>query len=517
MAIVLRALTMAGYAPLWFDDAFEYVGVARRMQPYAVRPSGYSIFLRSLEPLRAFAAVALVQHLMGLAIGVMVYLLARRRAALLPRLGAALIAAPVLLDAYLIFFEHAILSDVLFAFLVMSAVTLLLWNGKPSIVQVCAAGVLLAFAVLTRSIGLALIPLVLGFLLLLRCRLRNLLAAATAVVLPLAGYAAWYQAHHGIPGLNGGSGVWLWARTMPFIHCERIRPPADEAALCPAQPRHLRPASPYFIWSDWSPLRGIPEYPITTRADLFHPGIDRLAGRLARRAILEQPLDYAATVAFDLSRTFGWRRGPNPLSTRITYNRYGFPNVRGPLPDDVRIAGATVRQDLEAYEGGPVAIGFTEPFASIMRAYQAFVYVPGAVFGGFAVLVTLLYGRACLSRVRGKQVKQVKQVKRPADVKALKAAALPLAVGVVLIAAPAAVTAYDSRYWLPAVPMFCVALALTRWSHERPSAEAEGRSGAAEGRSGAAEGRSGAPPLGEPSEARRGERGGGTLPGVAVE
>jgi hypothetical protein len=444
LATGIRFLAVLGYPAVWFEDSFEYVGVALRMQPYPVRPSGYSFLLWMSESLHSFAFVVVVQHLMGLAMGAMTYAVIRRRARHIPRRIAALAAAPVLLDAYQIFFEQAILSDVLFSLLVLTALIVILWTPTMSIGRSISVGLLIAGATLTRSIGLVLLPLVIIYLLVGRSDWRRITALAIAMAIPLGGYAVWYSSWHGNFSLNGGSGVWLWARTMPFADCGVIKPPVEVSILCPTQPPDLRPSSPYFIWSEWSPLRRVPGHPIVTRADLFNPERDRLAGDFARRAILSQPLDYLYAVGSDLRRTFNWRRGPNPNSSSIGYNRYAFPNVNIELPDEVRIPGGSIRKDLESYEKGPVSMGFSEPWAMILRTYQTYVFMPGPVFCVIAIMTSIFYSLALLS---------------PHRRKAVKVGILPLVVGATLTVGPVVVTAYDSRYWLPAIPMFCMALA----------------------------------------------------------
>ncbi|MFF4987688.1 hypothetical protein ACFY19_10895 [Streptosporangium saharense] len=565
VAVALRVLTVMGYPPVvWFEDSFDYVGVAERPQPYAVRPSGYPLLLWLLRPLHSFAAVAILQHLMGLATGVTVYALVRRRAPGARAGWAVLAAAPVLLDAYQIFFEHTVLSDVPFTFLVVTAVAVVLWSPGITPGRAATAGLLLAVATLTRSIGLVLLPLLAAYLLLTRLHstpptttrlppthpgtgrfpsvrlladrllgthagaqtpathlrpapatrpgarplFTTLLAVTAAVGIPLGGYAVWYGTWHGTPALNGGSGVWLWARTMPFADCRRIRPPEEEAVLCPPQPVGSRPASPYFIWSDWSPLRRVPGHPVGTRADLFQPGIDGLAGSLARRAITAQPLDYLRLVGTDLRRTLNWRRGPVPGATPVVYNRYVFPNAEGPLPDEVRIPGGSIGEDLLSYGRERPTTRVVEPAAGVMRAYQSFGFLPGPLFGALSavallVCATRLIPRPRISRQRTPDARtpnpespsarspetrpttsrsspaqtvnpptpdtQHTDTRPPGDRspdprarrRAALAGALPLAMAFALIVGPVAVTAYDSRYWLPAIPLLCLAPALT--------------------------------------------------------
>lgn len=516
VAVALRVLTVVGYPPVvWFEDSFDYVGVAERPQPYAIRPSGYPLLLWLLRPLHNFAAVAILQHLMGLATGVTVYALVRRRAPGARAGWAVLAAAPVLLDAYQIFFEHTVLSDVPFTFLVVTAVAVVLWSPEITPGRAATAGLLLAVAALTRSIGLVLLPLLAAYLLSAHLRptrfsptrlqpaplstahppaihlptarpltsrfpnarllvtrlmaarasaptspvrspttpttatrtgaralLTTLLAVTAAVGIPLGGYAVWYGTWHGTPALNGGSGVWLWARTMPFADCRRIGPPEEEAVLCPPQPVGSRPASPYFIWSDWSPLRRVPGHPVGTRADLFQPEIDDLAGDLARRAIIAQPLDYLRLVGTDLRRTLNWRRGPVPGAVPVVYNRYVFPNAEGPLPDEVRIPGGSIAEDLLSYGRERPTTRVVEPAAGVMRAYQSFGFLPGPLFGVLGAVALL----TCVSAFRRR---------------AALAGTLPLAMAFALVVGPVAVTAYDSRYWLPAIPLLCLAPALT--------------------------------------------------------
>src|SRR5579875_2022628 len=130
-AVAVRAVTMLAFRPvLWFGgDSASYVATALRLMPDPSRLGGYGLLLWLLRPLHSFAAVAAVQHMAGLAMGVMIYLLARRYR--LPAWAATLAAVPVLFDAYQLQLEHDVVPDVLFSFLAMLALTLVLWGAAP--------------------------------------------------------------------------------------------------------------------------------------------------------------------------------------------------------------------------------------------------------------------------------------------------------------------------------------------------------------------------------------------------
>src|ERR1700751_4158531 len=126
-AVLLRADAELGYRwQAWFNDSFVYVEDTIHFNLDPTRVSGYSVWLKILEPLHSYAIVTILQHLMGLAVAVMIYALARH-----PFGGSAWLATlatvPVLYDGFEIQLEHLILSDVPFLFVLMLATTLLLW------------------------------------------------------------------------------------------------------------------------------------------------------------------------------------------------------------------------------------------------------------------------------------------------------------------------------------------------------------------------------------------------------
>ena len=152
-AVLLRLDAELGYRwQVWFNDSFDYVQNAVHFQLDPTRVSGYSMWLKLLQPFHTYAIVTILQHLMGLAVGVMVYALARHRFRA-PAWLATLAAVPVLYDGFEIQLEHLIMADVPFLFLIMLATTLLLWDPVPSLLTCVLVGALLGVAEIVRSVG----------------------------------------------------------------------------------------------------------------------------------------------------------------------------------------------------------------------------------------------------------------------------------------------------------------------------------------------------------------------------
>ena len=166
-ALALRILTALAFRPImWFGgDSASYLATGLRLIPDPSRVGGYGFMLWVLGPLHSFALVAAVQHLMGLAMGVLIYLLARRYG--LPAWAATLATIPVLFDAYELQLEADAVPDIPFGFLVLLALYLLLRSpgerrpadgligGGPP--EVSAAAFLLGVSALLWPVGLALL------------------------------------------------------------------------------------------------------------------------------------------------------------------------------------------------------------------------------------------------------------------------------------------------------------------------------------------------------------------------
>ncbi|HKB31118.1 MAG TPA: hypothetical protein VKD26_09800 [Streptosporangiaceae bacterium] len=442
LAAAVRVVTLLAFRPaIWFGgDAAGYVAVALRLRPDASRISGYGVFLLILRPFHSFLFVAAVQHVFGLLIGLATYVLLRRRFGL-PAWGATLAAVPVLFDAYQIQLEHEILSDVTFEILVMAAVVVALWwrDDRPAWADV-TAGLLLAAAATIRPIGLALLVIYLCYLLLRRARWRVFGVTLLVSALPIAAYLVWFYAAFHMVNFTRSDGIFLWSRTTSFANCSVIKPPADEAALCPSG-RHRLAASSY-IWIAQSPLDKIP-------GAKFSAAKNSLAQNFALRAIAAQPAGYAAAVAHDFTLSFYWNRPQHPSA--YTASKYQFAAAeRVWVSPDLRTPGGkTVRSDQRAYAGpASAATKAYEPYAGFMRGYQRFVYLRGPLLA-----IILLIGFAAIVRSwLGGGIRRLREWGGPA--------LLPWLTAVGLLLTPVATADFDLRYVVPAVPVACIAAAL---------------------------------------------------------
>ncbi|MFI0410141.1 hypothetical protein [Actinomadura sp. 3N508] len=427
-AALLRLIAMLGYQPvMFFNDSFDYLHVATDPYPHPLRPDGYAFLLLILKPFHSFALVAAVQHLMGLAMGVMIYALLRRRFRL-PGWGAALAAAPVLLDAYQLQLEHLVLSDTMFTFLVMSAVTLLLWRDRPSWKIAAAVGLIVGLAWLTRSVGMPVLLGVLVYMLIRRVGWKVMAATLAACMLPVLAYMGWYKADSDKFAITESNGIFLYARVYKFADCHQMKDlPVSQYPLC-TEPQNRLATSQFGIWSAESPLN---RYPGTR----FSPENNALGSDFAKRAIIAQPVDYLQVVAHDFFRVFRWERTvfPDPA----TYSQYEFEKTSRPLPDWHMPGGGVASAEAKAYERGEARTQVVEPFAGAARGYQDVFYLRGTMIGG--ILLLGLAGLVPLWRRFGGE------------------ALLPWTLATGLLLAPAATAEFDYRYVLPAIPLAALA------------------------------------------------------------
>jgi hypothetical protein len=430
-AVLLRADAELGYRwQAWFNDSFLYVQDTVHFNLDPTRVSGYSVFLKILEPFHSYAIVTILQHLMGLAVAVMIYALARHRFGAAAWL-ATLATVPVLYDGYEIELEHLILSDVPFLFVLMLATTLLLWDPSgPSIRRSAVIGLLLGLSIVLRSLGEPVLALFVIYMIIKRFNWRKIVATLAVGLVPVLAYAGVFDLEHGQFAMSD-TGVFLYARVMTFAECPKMHVPVDELWLCTVQAPDQRVIAQNFIW------RSTAHTPLDRyQAPVFSPEVNKLAENFAIRAIEAQPLDYAKAVFADTWRVFHWKRQVFPNAQ--TYDEYEFLAQATPIPTwDNNASLGRYRSYAAAYVRGNPETQLVNPYAVIIRDYQKYVWLPGTIYG--LILLTGLGGIVLAWRRLGGE------------------ALLPWAMSLALIAGPAATAEFDYRYVLPAVPFACLA------------------------------------------------------------
>ncbi len=452
----LRLLAMLGYpGALWFaGDSYVYLGAALRLRPDLSKTTGYSLFLRALEPAHSLTLVTGVQHLMGLGVAVMIYLLARRSA--VSKRWATVATLPVLLDGFEIEDEHLVMAEALFTFLVMLAMLLMLWRSRVSWLIALLAGLLAGYAVDVRTEGLPVLVLFPAFLLLRGLRSggwRNwggwLAAGVMAVgcLIPVAAYATWFHSWTGDYALTRSEGFFLWARVSSFAECSAIKPPADELKVCPAGSPSSRTPPGDYVWHA-PQVHDLPGGPVSVAND-------RLLRDFAIHAVEAQPLGYLHSVLSGLALSVEWPRRPYPDAGTVYY--YYFHRKPQTVPANHSwIPGGTAYADAVQY-GHATPSRVVEPFAILIDGYERVFYTYGPLFG-----LIMLMGLGGVVRIRRRpRGRDPRLAWAPCLAWAPRTGSmLPWVTAVVLLVFPIAVVDFDYRYLLPVLPFACLAAGL---------------------------------------------------------
>jgi hypothetical protein len=444
---VLRLVAMLGYpGALWFSgDSYVYVGAALRPRPDLSKTTGYSLFLRALLPFHSFTLVTGVQHLFGLGIAVMIYVLARRVG--VSKRWATVATLPVLLDGFEIEDEHLVMAEALFTFLVMLALLLILWRYRTWWLTALVAGLLIGYAVDVRSEGLPLLVLFPLFMVWRGWRSwRGWLAVVTMTigcVAPVLAYAAWFHEWNGSYNLTQSAGFYAWGRVSSFAECSVINPPADEVKVCPTGSPSSRTPPGDYIWHVAQVHKNL-----NSTGGPVSVANNKLLENFAIRAVLAQPFGYAEAVVKGLAKAVEWPRQKYPDAGTVSY--YYFRLQPQTIPDNhVWIKGGTAYQDAVSYgHANPSTV--VEPFAALISLYERIIYTYGPLFG-----IILLMGLGGVVRIEGLRER------RPRLVWSRRAGSMmPWVTGVVLLVFPIAAADFDYRYLLPVLPFISLAAAL---------------------------------------------------------
>lgn len=387
--LVLRVAAQVGYQPaLLYIDSKKYLFGTEVRTWGAFDPLGYLLFV--LRPVLWFgnlAVVAALQHLLGLALAVTLYLLLRR-------LGvtawlAALATAPVLLDGYQLVAEQTIMPDTLFEVLVIAALAILLRHpgSEPRLVAIAVAALALGASAIVRQVGEVLILPALVFALAAtrgwRTRLLHASVLTACFALPVLGYMTWseFGLHSGFE-LSDLGDEYLYGRTAHAADCAALKIPADDWSLCPKASAAATLGVDGLVNIGLTPGETYTGSGPAPPASINPGAIQR---QFAYAVIRQQPLRVAGDIASDAIKLFALTRDGSPGDTPIS--RWQFQDGYPYYPPGITPDGATSANVIFMLSGGG-SVHVDRPVAAALRAYQLNGgYTPGPVF-----LVTLLAG-----------------------------------------------------------------------------------------------------------------------------
>jgi hypothetical protein len=234
----LRVLVLMAFGPAFLvKESGSYLSFLNTSLVGAAHPAGYAVL--ELTPLSWFsdglAAVVAVQHLLGMATGLIIYVLLLRWGVW--RWLAAVAAIPAMWAPYQLASEHLVLPDTLFLFIVALALLTLAWRRRPSLVAALAAGLLIGAASTVRVTAEPLILVAVVFLVLAGATWRSRVAGALVVVIGFAmvavPYVTWYHHTHDAYAI--------------------ARAPADSrTAGNPSPAQHGKPVDAFGMLFDWT-------------------------------------------------------------------------------------------------------------------------------------------------------------------------------------------------------------------------------------------------------------------------
>jgi hypothetical protein len=484
----LRLLTILGYpGALWFwGDSFVYLGASLRPQPNLSKATGYSFFLRALLPFHSLTLVAVVQHLMGLAVAVMIYVLLRRNG--VSKTWSAVATLPQLLDGYIIEDEHMIMTETLFTFLLMIAMLMLLWKPRPVWWKMLVAGLITGCAALVRTDGEVMYAVFPLFLLLRGWSwktVRGWLMAITfalASLVPYAAYAGWFHDYYPPPDnkyeITLAEGFFLWGRVSSFANCAVIKPtPAEAAAkICPTDAIRDRTPPGNFVWENPYIHSSFLHQGFTP----VNPANDKLLTGFAERAIEKQPLQYVKTVVKGVALSFGIPRIAYPGPGTTFY--YSFHLHYAVAPTATTKGYTTLPPTNKSWIGSDIpahsaysdwlAYGHQAPgivhkaFAVPILIYERVVYTWGPLLA-----VIFLVGLGGVISVSASARRRGQGLRAALSFRTLRSlrlhwsprgtSMLPWFSAVALLVIPIMVADFDYRYLIPVIPFACIAAGLS--------------------------------------------------------
>jgi hypothetical protein len=387
--VTLRVLAQLAYRPaLLYIDTMKYLYNA---YPGA-DPVGYKVPLRAILAVGSLGTVTAVQHLLGLAMAVTIYVVLLRHGT--ARWLAAIAVAPVLLDAYQIQIEQTIMPDVWFEALIVAGIAVLLIRApRPGLVAVAIAGLILGTSATFRQIGEVLILPALLYVVAVGGGWRAVAARSAALIvafaIPIGAYMSGSYLISGHFWLgNATPSVNSYGRMAAAANCAALRIPGYERALCPT----ARQRSYGIDWLDHDTASPLKTYAAPA-------GMNRYAviSSFDRQVLLQQPQRVLAAIAGDGAQLFALTRTATQDGTPISrwqfrefYPSYGnwvMVSRAGIISFGLRLqpGSATITpHTLDPSYGGKAEV--SRPIAAFLRSYQVGGgFTPGPLMALFAL------------------------------------------------------------------------------------------------------------------------------------
>jgi hypothetical protein len=396
--LALRLLAQFSYGPaLLYIDSVKYLYGA---WPDA-DPVGYDLPLKLILAVGNLGAVEAVQHVLGLATALLLYVVLLRRG--VPRWLAALAMGPVLLDAYQLQMETTIMPDVWFEVIIAAGAAVLLWHPRLTVRACLLAGTVLGLAATVRQVGEILIApavlFVLAAVLLARQGGWRQAAAKSAALIaafavPIVAYCAGSYAITGNFWLSRNGDEATYGRMAALADCATLKLPAYARPLCPSPGEQAKGPDDL-------------DHQVTSPLRTYEPpaGVTVSRGTIIAHfnhaVLVQQPLRVAEKISADAAKLFAVTRDTSPGDTPIS--RWQFhtdypiylPTItldqQGTIVFALKLGPAdsgTVFRKLDSAYGGSASVW--KPGAAFLRRYQLFGgYTPGPL-----LLLCLLAGLA---------------------------------------------------------------------------------------------------------------------------
>ena len=449
--LVLRVIAQVTYRPaLIYIDTLKYLYNAWP----GTDPLGYKGVLKAILLVGNLQAVAAVQHLVGLGMGVAIYAVLLRRG--VPRWLSALAAAPVLLDAYELQNEQTIMPDLWFDALMVVALVVLLWQPRPTRRAIALAGIALGLSVtIGQATEVLILPAVIYLAIAVSGWWRKARAVAlmcVAFVLPIAGYMSLSAAFSGHFWLSRAGTSQLYGRMAEAADCATLKVPSYERSLCPT-------AKQKALGTDG--LDHDASSPLQLYVAPAGMSQQKAISSFIRAVLVQQPLRVLEGTVTDAARLYEVTRVTSPGDTSISRWQFqttypGYENYVRTNPQGLIILGLKVQnpppdfvyQPLSPAMGGKAMV--IRPLADFLHAYQLDGgYTPGPLY--LAATVLGLIGTLSLIRLRGKRRRQPDPAAPPPADRELALACCLFFLSAVAILLASDFTEFSWRYQLPAI------------------------------------------------------------------